>query len=545
MFFHRYLTFRILAPIIGITLLVGAATIGFALYVTQRFADKQADTNLRWRAFMVRQIAEDNLRNMLPPGPDGGDREIRESRINTMLSIEDFARSQGLQVAVYDEAREVQTNLGDLNIAPPTPPAIDEVLHLEMDGERFHTYTVEFSPWRWRITVMQDNRAYEHLRHELTLGAWVAGGFLGGTAFLFMIYLTALMRHPIQSMIADLKEGRPPRYTGVAELEYLSTSISKMMADLGDKSAALERYRDELEERVEERTRELTEANTRLQQTNEELVRTHQQLLQSEKMASIGQLAAGVAHEINNPIGFVTSNLGTLDEYLRDLLRVLDTYERHEPLVRSDQTAAQDIDSVRREIDIEYVRQDVVPLLNESKEGLARVRKIVQDLKEFSHVGTGTWQLADLHKGIETTLNIVWNEIKYKATVVKEFGDLPEVQCLPSELNQVFMNMLVNAAQAISEKGTITIRTAATERDVTIEFVDTGKGIAPEHLPKLFEPFFTTKPVGQGTGLGLSLSYGIVRKHQGIIEVESAPGQGALFRIRLPIRQPEKAEAVA
>ncbi|HJV24166.1 MAG TPA: ATP-binding protein [Aromatoleum sp.] len=543
MFFHRYLTFRILAPIIGITLLVGAATIGFALYVTQRFADKEADTNLRWRAFMVRQIAEDNLRNMLPPGPDGGDKEIRESRVNTMLSIEDFARSQGMQVAIYDEAREVQINLGDLNIAPPNTPAIDEVQHLEMGGTRFHTYTVEFSPWRWRLTVMQDNSAYEHLRSELTQGAWVAGTFLGGMAFVFMIYLAALMRHPIQSMIGDLKAGRPPRYTGVAELEYLSTSISKMMADLGEKSAALERYRDELEERVEERTRELTEANARLQQSNEELVRTHQQLLQSEKMASIGQLAAGVAHEINNPIGFVTSNLGTLDEYLRDLLRVLDTYERHEPLVRGDHRAAQEIDKVRREIDIDYVRQDVVPLLDESKEGLARVRKIVQDLKEFSHVGSGNWQLADLHKGIETTLNIVWNEIKYKATVIKEFGDLPEVQCLPSEMNQVFMNMLVNAAQAIPEKGTITIRTEAMDGTVMIEFADTGKGITPEHLPRLFEPFFTTKPVGQGTGLGLSLSYGIVRKHRGIIEVESVPGQGALFRIRLPIRQPAKAEA--
>ena len=546
MFFHRHLSFRILAPIIGITLLIGGATIVFAVYVTDRFADKEEETNLRWRAYMVRQIAEDNHQLMLPPGPDGGDKEIRDSRVTTLLNIEDFARTQGLQISIYDDARQTQTNLGNQDNAPPAAlPVIDVVQHLDIGGVRYHAYTVAFSPWQWRITVMQDDHAYDRLTGELMRGALVAASMLSIAAFLFMIYLTALMRRPIHAMIEDVKAGRPPHYAGVAELEYLSTSIRTMMADLGEKSAALERYRDQLEERVCERTRELTEANLRLQQTNEELVRTHQQLLQSEKMASIGQLAAGVAHEINNPIGFVNSNLGTLYEYLRDLLRVLEIYERHEPLVRGDQRAAQEIDNVRRAVDLDYVRRDVVPLLDESKEGLARVRKIVQDLTDFSRTGNRDWQMADLHKGIESTLNIVWNEIKYKTTLVKAYGQLPEVQCLPSELNQVFMNLLVNAAHAIVDKGTITIRTAATDSHVMIEFSDTGKGIAPEHLSKIFEPFFTTKPVGKGTGLGLSLSYGIVRKHHGVIEVESTPGQGSLFRIHLPIRQPVETEAQA
>jgi signal transduction histidine kinase len=167
-----------------------------------------------------------------------------------------------------------------------------------------------------------------------------------------------------------------------------------------------------------------------------------------------------------------------------------------------------------------------------------RVTKIVKDLKDFSHVDAGDeWQLADLHQGLDSTLNIVWNEIKYKCEVKKEYGALPEIECLPSQLNQVFMNMLINAGHAIEERGTIVIRTGTADGQVWVEFEDSGKGIAPEHIGKIFDPFFTTKPVGKGTGLGLSLSYGIVHKHKGRIEVRSAPGRGTTFRVWLPERQ--------
>ena len=164
------------------------------------------------------------------------------------------------------------------------------------------------------------------------------------------------------------------------------------------------------------------------------------------------------------------------------------------------------------------------------------MRKIVGDLKNFSRVDNADWQWADLHKGIDSTLNIVWNELKYKCTVSKQYADLPEVYCLPSQLNQVFMNLLVNAAQAIEERGNITIRTGRQgDKEVWVEVADTGKGIAPENLNRVFEPFFTTKAVGQGTGLGLSLSYGIVVKHQGRIAVASEVGKGSTFRLTIPI----------
>jgi signal transduction histidine kinase len=257
-------------------------------------------------------------------------------------------------------------------------------------------------------------------------------------------------------------------------------------------------------------------------------------LLQSEKLASIGQLAAGVAHELNNPIGFVHSNLGSLDIYLHDLFAIIDASEQLSPSGDSDGP----LDAIRRlktEKDYAYIKTDIIQLMAESKDGLLRVRKIVQDLKDFSRVGEAEWQWVDLHKGIDSTLNIVWNDLKYKCKVKKEFGDLPEVHCLSSQLNQVFMNLLVNAGQAIQTQGEITIRTGRDGDDVWVEVSDTGSGIPKENLDRIFEPFFTTKPVGKGTGLGLSLSYSIVHKHHGRIAVTSEVGKGTTFRVTLPI----------
>ena len=263
------------------------------------------------------------------------------------------------------------------------------------------------------------------------------------------------------------------------------------------------------------------------------------QLLQSEKMASIGQLAAGVAHEINNPIGYVNSNLGTLRRYIEDVFAMLASYEQSEPLLASHPETAHRIKALRDKLDIAFLKEDIVALMEESGEGISRVKKIVQDLKDFSHVDESEWQWVDLHKGLDSTLNVVWNELKYKSEVVKEYGDLPEVECLPSQINQVFMNLLVNAAHAIEERGTITIHSGVQDDEVWVAISDTGKGIAPENLKRIFEPFFTTKPVGKGTGLGLSLSYSIVQKHHGRIEVASEVGKGTVFRVYLPVKQPD------
>ena len=311
---------------------------------------------------------------------------------------------------------------------------------------------------------------------------------------------------------------------------------------------ALREARDQLESKVQARTQDLQAANSRLESERArqaELIAklgvAQSQLLQSEKMASIGVLAAGVAHEINNPIGFVNSNLGSLQRYAHSLLRLLDAYEGLEPRL-----SAQDRDDIQRlkvEVDADYLREDLDSLLSESLDGLGRVKRIVQDMKDFSHVDGGDLQFADLESGLNSTLNVVWNEIKYKAEVTKDYAGIPAIECYPSQLNQVFMNLLVNAAHAIEASGHITLRTGHDEAWVWVEVEDTGKGIAPDHLSRIFEPFFTTKPVGQGTGLGLSLSYGIVQKHGGRIELTSEVGKGTRFRVVLPKQPPREAAA--
>jgi len=287
---------------------------------------------------------------------------------------------------------------------------------------------------------------------------------------------------------------------------------------------------------------ELLQANRELKVLNSKLSDAKNKLIQSEKLASIGQLAAGVAHEINNPIGFIFSNFGTLEQYLQDLFQMLAAYEEAEASMQ-DAEALSRIRQLREDLEIEYLKEDIPNLMRESRDGVQRVRKIVQDLKDFSRVDARQeWESVNLHHGIDSTLNIVNNEIKYKADVVKQYGDLPEVQCLPSELNQVFMNLLVNAAHAITkERGTITIRTGAEAGEAWVEVADDGAGIAAENLQRIFDPFFTTKPVGQGTGLGLSLSYGIVQKHGGRMEVTSKIRQGTTFRVTIPVERPQTA----
>ena len=293
-----------------------------------------------------------------------------------------------------------------------------------------------------------------------------------------------------------------------------------------------------LEAGVHARTAELRLANDALQAEIAERRHLESQLVQSEKLASIGQLAAGVAHEINNPIGFMLSNLGALDGYHMALLTMLSAYEEAQPSIGAPEIAAR-LDGMRETLALELCREDIPVLMRETREGIVRVQRIVRDLLDFSHVDAGQdWQWADLHQGVDLTLAIVAGEVAPKADVVKEYGVVPEIECLPSQLNQVFMSLLVNAAQAIGAgRGRITIRTGADDRHVWIEVTDTGSGIASEDMPRIFDPFFTTKPVGHGSGLGLSVSYGIVRKHGGRIEVRSEVAKGSCFRVVLPVRQ--------
>jgi signal transduction histidine kinase len=273
--------------------------------------------------------------------------------------------------------------------------------------------------------------------------------------------------------------------------------------------------------------KQLSEQNRLLQETNDRLI-------QSEKLASIGQLAAGVAHEINNPIGFVSSNLGSLQSYVTSLFGVVDDYEQ---AAGAAPAVASRIAELKEAAEVDFLREDFLALMSESREGLQRVKDIVQSLKDFSHVDSAGTVFTDLHRGLNSTLNIVNSEIKQKAEVVKEYGDIPQVQCVASQVNQVFMNLLVNAAHAIAERGVITIRTGQAGDWVWIQIEDTGSGMSADTMQRIFEPFFTTKPIGKGTGLGLSVSYGIVNRHGGRIEVHSELGKGTRFTVHLPIQQ--------
>lgn len=258
------------------------------------------------------------------------------------------------------------------------------------------------------------------------------------------------------------------------------------------------------------------------------------QAVQQEKMASVGQLAAGVAHEINNPMGFISSNLSSLAKYINKLK----TFEATLVELTGNSGNAALVDEIaktKKSMKIDFILEDMESLLAESLDGAERVRRIVQDLKSFSHVDEAELKPVSLNDSLDTTLNMVRNEIKYVAEVVKEYGDLPLVTCRPQQLNQVFMNLLVNAAHAIEGHGTITVRTWQEGETVLVAISDTGKGIDPEHLNRIFEPFFTTKEVGKGTGLGLSICYDIIHKHDGEILVKSTVGSGTTFTVRLPL----------
>lgn len=288
-----------------------------------------------------------------------------------------------------------------------------------------------------------------------------------------------------------------------------------------------------LEERVAMRTKELSTAL-------KEVEATKKRLLQSEKMSAIGQLAAGVAHEINNPVGFVSSNLNTLAQYVHNMLELLALLEQ------SPENQNQQIQKFKQSIDYDFLKEDVLDLLKESSDGLNRVKKIVQDMKVFSHVDCGQWQMENINTILESTINLVWHEIKYKAELIKEYdSNLPAISCLPAQLSQVFMNILVNATQAIDkEKGKIIVKTKKRNHVIEVQIQDNGKGMSPQVQKHIFEPFFTTKPVGKGTGLGMSLSYEIIQHHAGEVRLKSKEGQGTTFIVTLPIQQEKNAHCV-
>ncbi|MBI4848750.1 MAG: PAS domain S-box protein [Nitrospirae bacterium] len=340
------------------------------------------------------------------------------------------------------------------------------------------------------------------------------------------------------------------KYKNCAECEVFKTATSDPISQIGEQFNNMMHV-------LEMKNRELENAYA-------ELKATQTQILQREKMASIGQLAAGVAHEINNPMGFISSNLGTLGKYVNKLTEFINTQgEAIEAITKesannvssdvipacresflnkdtgqagmTEKDVIDKVQELRKKLKLDYILEDIKQLIKESLDGADRVKRIVQNLKSFSRVDEAEYKFADINECIESTLNIVWNELKYKATVTKEYGAIPQTKCWPQQMNQVFMNLLVNAAHAIEKQGEIKIKTWNGNGSVNISISDTGSGIPADKINKIFEPFFTTKPVGKGTGLGLSITYDIVKKHNGEIAVDSKVGKGTTFTVRIPV----------
>jgi len=318
---------------------------------------------------------------------------------------------------------------------------------------------------------------------------------------------TAALEQMVQDRTKELREA-------LYRNEEINRALAEAQRNLRKENHERRRMNRELE-------REQAEQKVLIKQLED----AHFQLLQSEKLASIGQLAAGVAHEINNPIGYVISNLDTLKEYAQTLV---DNVGLHQ---ESAQPSSEDAD------ELNYVMEDILPLIVESAEGADRVRKIVEDLRDFSRSGGDEWEIVDVHKGLESTINVAMSEFKHRLKIKQDFGQIPKIECIPPNLNQVFLNLLVNAAQATDGQGTIELSTECVGDSVQIRVRDEGCGMEPDVISRIFDPFFTTKPVGKGTGLGLSVSYGIIEKHGGEMLVDSKPGEGTTFTIRLPIRQ--------
>ena len=329
-------------------------------------------------------------------------------------------------------------------------------------------------------------------------------------------------RFEAHEFVRPSKNGRVIRVTG-----------RPIVGDDGQPAGIVSLYQDITLEKTHERN--LEARNRDLEAVLLNLSQTQIKLVQSEKLASVGQLAAGVAHEINTPIGFIQSNLGSLEGYVASMFRLIDSYETLERHLSGQPELLSAAHALKREIDLAFLREDVPVLVRESREGLGRVRKIVQDLREFSQVdATDTLQEWDVNRSVRAAISLCPAALLERATLVTELAPLPSIACMPGQLNQVFLSLLTNAFQAIdAPPGTVTVRSTEVANGIAVEVHDTGMGITAANLKKLFDPFFTTRAVGQGVGLGLSLAYGIVRSQGGTIEVSSEPGHGATFRVVL------------
>ena len=407
------------------------------------------------------------------------------------------------------------------------------IAHAHSEGYR------DFEGLGWMLVVMHETEEIFSPVADLWNFMMLMIFAVTAASVLLGVFISRSVAAPIMKLkekMLEVGEGRLDTTIDITsndEVGILATSFNSMIEHLRESTTSIEALNKEILER--EKTEEsLRQSREELEEAYTELKATQNKILQQEKMASVGQLAAGVAHEINNPMGFILSNLRTLGKYRDRLIGFIDLQsEALESLNVA--KVLENIREERKKAKVDYIINDIGDLITESLDGADRVKKIVQNLKSFSRIDEADEKSADINECLESAVTIVWNELKYKAEIKKEYEDLPSTECNPQELNQVFMNFLVNAAQAIDKQGEITIRTRHADGFIYVSVADTGCGIPDDKLDRIFEPFFTTKDVGKGTGLGLSISYDIVKKHGGEILVESEEGKGTTFTVKLPV----------
>ncbi len=397
----------------------------------------------------------------------------------------------------------------------------------------------------WIVGVGMDS--IDILRPVRALSWWlfVAALFLAILAVVFTYWFAQGITVPLKNLILTaqtIAQGRFSERVQVHssdEIGVLGSTFNEMARAIAAREDQLQEMNKNLESMVRQRTRELENSHEALKKAYVDLQSAQEQLVQSEKMASLGQLVAGIAHEIKNPLNFIYGNTGFLADYTQKLQTLLAQVESLQSISKEDRLK---IEASKKDMNYAFIKEDLRTLIDNFTEGARRINNIVTDLRAFSRLDTDAISEIDLHASLEMSLNLLRNQYKDRIIIHREYGEIPKIQGYSGKLSQVFMNLLSNAFQALPEKGDVWIRTRCNNGTVEVQIEDNGVGIPREHLSRVFEPFFTTKPVGQGTGLGLSISYGSIEQHRGKIHVSSAPKRGSTFTVRLPVFQEKTSE---